>query len=61
MLDMPTYIFPFFLSLIAFVGGRLLLAHADEEAGSLPGWVLHAAAIACVLVGLVSVWLEIRY
>lgn len=61
MRELPTYVYPFVLALVAFVAGRLVLARARDDAGSLPGWVLYALTIACVVAGLVSVWLDTRY
>jgi hypothetical protein len=61
MPELPTYVYPFALAAIAFAAGRFLLGRAHDDPGSLPGWTLHALAIACVLVGLVTVWMDSGY
>lgn len=59
MLDLPTYVYPFILAVIAAVSGRLLVGRrVKDDAGSLPGWILYAVAIGCVIIGIASIWLD---
>jgi hypothetical protein len=60
MFDLPTYVFPLILGLIAaaagwFVGGR---GGVHDDAGSFPGWVLYAVAIGCVVIAFFTWWLS---
>lgn len=59
MLDLPTYAYPFILAVIAAIAGRLLVGHrVKDDASSLPGWILYAVAIGCVIIGIASIWLD---
>jgi hypothetical protein len=58
MLDLPTYVYPFILAVIAAVAGRMLVGPVRDDAGSLPGWILYAVAAGCVVVGLATLWLS---
>ncbi|HYD75995.1 hypothetical protein [Ramlibacter sp.] len=56
MSDLPTYIYPFILAVIAAVAGRVLGGPVREK--SFPGWILYAVAIACVIIGFATMWLD---
>ena len=59
MLDLPTYVYPLILAVIAAVSGRLLVGHrVKDDAGSLPGWILYAVAIGCVIISIATFWLS---
>jgi len=59
MFDLPTYVYPFILAVIAAVSGRLLVGRrVKDDAGSLPGWILYAVAIGCVVIGIATMWLS---
>lgn len=61
MFDLPTYVYPFILAVIAAVSGRLLVGRrVKDDAGSLPGWILYAVAIGCVVIGIATMWLSNR-
>lgn len=61
MFDLPTYVYPFILAVIAAVSGRLLVGRrVKDDAGSLPGWILYAVAIGCVIIGIATMWLSNR-
>lgn len=61
MFDLPTYVYPFILAVIAAVSGRLLVGRqVRDDAGSLPGWILYAVAIGCVVIGIATMWLSNR-
>ena len=58
MTDVPTYVWPFVLAVIAAVTGKLLTGRVRDDAGSLPGWILYAVAIGCVVIGIATWWLS---
>ncbi len=60
MLDsIPTYVWPFVLAVIAALAGKTLSGgHVEDDAASLPGWILYAVAIGCVIIGLATWWLS---
>ena len=58
--DMPTYVWPFILAVVAAVTGKLLTGRVRDDAGSLPGWILYAVAIGCVIIGIATWWLSQR-
>jgi hypothetical protein len=60
MPDIPTYVYPFVLAVIAAVAGRMLAGPVRDDAGSLPGWILYAVAAGCLVVGLATLWLSYR-
>jgi len=58
MSAIPTYVYPFVLAIIAAVVGKLMTGNVRDNAASLPGWILYALAIGCVVIGLVLLWLD---
>lgn len=56
MSSIPTYVYAFLLAIVAAVAGRLLGGPVREK--SLPGWILYAVAIACVIIGFATMWLD---
>ncbi|WBY02093.1 hypothetical protein PE066_00710 [Ramlibacter tataouinensis] len=56
MSSIPTYVYPFMLAIVAAVAGRLLGGPPSEK--SFPGWILYAVAIACVIIGFATMWLD---
>jgi hypothetical protein len=58
MPDLPTYVYPFILAVIAAVAGRVLAGRVRDDAASLPGWILYAVAIGCVVIGFATMWLS---
>ncbi len=60
MLDsVPTYVWPFVLAVIAFFAGKMLSGgRVRDDAASLPGWILYAVAIGCVVIGIATWWLS---
>lgn len=55
MSDLPTYVYPFILAVLAAIAGRVLGGPVREK--SFPGWILYAVAIACVIIGFATIWL----
>lgn len=55
MSDLPTYVYPFILAVVAAVAARVLGGPVREK--SFPGWILYAVAIACVIIGVATMWL----
>ena len=52
MLDsVPTYVWPFVLAVVAAVAARVLVGRVRDAAGSMPGWILYAVAVGCVIIG----------
>lgn len=60
MFDVPTYVWPFVLAVVAAVAGKLLTGRVRDDPGSLPGWILYAVAIGCVVIGIATWWLSHR-
>ena len=58
MLELPTYAYPFLFAVVAFLGARFLVGRVRDDSASLPGLILYAVAIACVLIGLATVWMD---
>jgi hypothetical protein len=58
MLDLPTYVYPFILAVIAAVAARVLAGRVKDDPGSLPGWILYAVAVGCVVIGIATWWLS---
>jgi len=58
MTDLPTYAWPFIFAAIAAGAGRLLVGRVRDDAASFPGWILYAVAIACLIIGLATIWLS---
>ncbi len=58
MFDVPTYVWPFVLAVIAAVSARLLTGKVGDDPGSFPGWILYAVAIGCVVIGFATLWLS---
>ena len=60
MLDsVPTFVWPFVLAVIAVLAGRMLSGgRVKDDAASLPGWILYAVAIGCVIIGIATWWLS---
>ncbi|KQT12246.1 hypothetical protein [Ramlibacter sp. Leaf400] len=56
--DLPTYAWPFILAVVAAVYGRLVADRVDDDTGSLPGWILYAVAVGCLVAGLATWWLS---
>jgi hypothetical protein len=61
MLQLPTYVYPFLFAVIAFLAARFLVGRVHDDASSLPGWILYAVAAACVIIGLVTLWMDSMY
>lgn len=58
MLDsVPTYVWPFVLAVVAAASARLLAGRVHDDPGSLPGWILYAVAVGCVVIGIATWWL----
>ncbi len=57
-LDLPTYVWPFILAVVAAVTGKVVTGRVRDDPGSFPGWILYAVAIGCVIIGLATWWLE---
>ncbi|AEG91762.1 hypothetical protein [Ramlibacter tataouinensis] len=58
MSDIPTYVYPFIIAVIAAIAGRLLGGPVRDDASSLPGWILYAVALGCVIIGFATMWLS---
>ena len=58
MLDLPTYVYPFILAVIAAVAGMVLVGRPGNNPGSFPGWILYAVALGCVVIGVATWWLS---
>jgi hypothetical protein len=58
MLDLPTYVYPFFFAAVAAIAGKVLSGKARDDPGSFPGWILYAVAAGCVVIGLATMWLD---
>ena len=58
MSDLPTYVWPFVFAVIAALAGRFWARPTGDDAGSLPGWILYAVALGCVVVGFAAMWLD---
>ena len=58
ILDLPTYVWPFILAVIAAFSGRVLVGRVRDDPGSFPGWILYAVAVGCVIIGLATWWLS---
>jgi hypothetical protein len=58
MPDLPTYVYPFFLAVVAVVAAKLLVGRVRDDRASFPGWILYAVAIGCVVIGLATMWLD---
>jgi len=56
--DLPTYVWPFILAVVAAVAGRVLVGRVRDDPGSFPGWILYAVAIGCVVIGVATWWLS---
>ena len=56
--DLPTYVWPFILAVVAAVAGRVLVGRVRDDPGSFPGWILYAVAIGCVIIGVATWWLS---
>ena len=54
----PTAAWPFFFAVLAVLAARLLVGRVRDDAPSLPGWILYAVAIACVIIGFALMWLD---
>ncbi|GAB3764688.1 hypothetical protein GCM10028796_20210 [Ramlibacter monticola] len=61
MPELPTYFYPFLFAFIAFLGARFLVGRVGDDSASLPGWILYAVAIACVLIGFATAWMDTGY
>ena len=57
-LDLPIYVWPFILAVVAAVAARVLVGRVRDDPGSFPGWILYAVAIGCVIIGLATWWLS---
>lgn len=58
MFDMPTYYWAFLFAAIAALAGWLLVGRVSDDPGSLPGWLLYAVALGCVVIGFALIWLD---
>ncbi|CAA9441474.1 MAG: hypothetical protein AVDCRST_MAG51-3325 [uncultured Ramlibacter sp.] len=58
MLGLPTYAWPFIFAVIAALAGWLLAGKVRDDPGSMPGWILYAVALGCVVIGLAGLWLD---
>jgi len=58
MLDIPTYVYPFILAAIAAIAARVLVGRVHDDSRSLPGWILYAVAVGCVVIGFATMWLS---
>lgn len=58
ILDLPSYVWPFILAVVAAVAGKLLTGRVRDDPGSFPGWILYAVAIGCVIIGIATWWLS---
>ena len=58
ILDLPAYVWPFILAVVAAVAGRVLAGRVRDDPGSFPGWILYAVAIGCVIIGFATWWLS---
>ena len=59
MLDsVPTYVWPFVLAVVAAVAARVLVGRVRDDAGSMPGWILYAVAVGCVIIGFATWYLS---
>jgi len=58
MFDLPTYAYPFILAVVAAVAARVLAGRVKDDPGSLPGWILYAVAVGCVVIGFATWWLS---
>ncbi|HYF20590.1 MAG TPA: hypothetical protein VEA40_22175 [Ramlibacter sp.] len=58
MSNIPTFVWPFLLAVIAAVAARMLAGRVRDDPGSMPGWILYAVALGCVVIGLATMWLD---
>ena len=56
--DLPTFVWPFILAVIAAVTGKVVSGRVRDDPGSFPGWILYAVAIGCVIIGIATWWLS---
>lgn len=56
--NIPTFIYPFIVALVALLAGRVLGGSPKEEPESLPRVMLWAIAAACAVLGVYLLWLE---
>lgn len=56
MSAIPPAAWPFLFAVLALVAARVLVGQVKDDA--LPGGILYAVAVGCVLIGLAVLWLD---
>ncbi len=58
MFGLPTYAWPFLFATAAALAGWLLAGRVGDDPGSMPGWILYAVALGCVVIGIAAMVLD---